>query len=224
MSSVGAFTVIGLPPAVSTEARTLPAFGSMAAVSVNTTSAEVNGVPSDHATPGRRCSVCTSPSGLESHLSASHGSSSKVALLTRTRRDCMSSDSSSADWLPVTTRLNDRGSLRTETTNWPPRRASACPGDPLGARPDRTSQIRAKTLMSVREIPSRLVRRKRILGYPGQVLGRSEKRVQTLKLPCKCAVRLRPSLRYPTLRPRLVNALAMAAYRRVPVQSPLTLL
>jgi hypothetical protein len=51
VSGVGAVTVMGLPPAVSTDVRTLPAFGSIAAVNVKTTSADVNGVPSDQLTP-----------------------------------------------------------------------------------------------------------------------------------------------------------------------------
>jgi hypothetical protein len=57
VSGVGAFTEMGFPPAVRTAAKTLPAFGSMAAVSENTTSADVNGVPSDQATPFRSWSV-----------------------------------------------------------------------------------------------------------------------------------------------------------------------
>jgi hypothetical protein len=71
---------------IRTEATTLPAFGSIATFSVKATSAEVNGVPSDHCTPLRKCRVWVSPSGLESQRSATQGSTSKVALLTRTSR------------------------------------------------------------------------------------------------------------------------------------------
>ena len=166
VSGVGAFTVIGLPPAVSTDVRTLPDFGSIATVSEKTTSADMNGMPSDHVTPFRRCIVCTRPSALESHDSASIGSSSNVALFTRTRRLCISSDKSSADCVPVAMRLNDRGSLRTETTNWPPLCGSAGAGESPGLRPDRTNQIRPKALMSVKEIPSRPARRNRIYWLP----------------------------------------------------------
>ena len=48
-------------------------------------------MPSDQVTPGRRWSVCVRPSALDSHLSASQGSSSKVARLMRTSRACSSS-------------------------------------------------------------------------------------------------------------------------------------
>ena len=54
------------------------------------TSADVNGVPSDQVTPWRRCKVCVRPSALDSHFSASHGSSSKVDRSTRTSAPCVS--------------------------------------------------------------------------------------------------------------------------------------
>ena len=97
-------------------ASTLSDFGSKTARSENRTSADVNGVPSDQVTPGRRWSVCTRPSSLDSHFSASHGSSSNVARFTRTRRPCVSWVRSSVAWSRATSRLNDRGSARMEAT------------------------------------------------------------------------------------------------------------
>ena len=46
-------------------------------------------MPSDQVTPGRRWSVCVRPSALDSHRSASQGSSSNVARLMRTSRPCV---------------------------------------------------------------------------------------------------------------------------------------
>ena len=100
---------------------TLLTLGSYTARIEKTTSAEVNGVPSDQATPWRRCRVCVRPSLEDSHRSASQGSSSKVDRLTRTRRPCMSVEIVSEVSSFTIRRLNDRGSIRMVATICPPR-------------------------------------------------------------------------------------------------------
>ena len=58
------------------------------------------------------------------------------------------------------------------------------------------------------------------VGYPGQVVGRSEISVQMDKSPCKSAVRPNGAMRYPTLASALANALAMRPYRRQSIRIP----
>ena len=79
--------------------------------------AEVNGVPSDQTTSGRRESVSVRPSALESTRSASHGSSSRVARLRRTRGPCVSSVTSPVVSSPETSPLNVGGAARIEAIN-----------------------------------------------------------------------------------------------------------
>jgi hypothetical protein len=117
----GAVAVIGLPLMLRVSSRMLFDFGSNTAAIENSTSAEVNGVPSDQVTSGRRCSVWVRPSSPDSHRSASHGSSSNVARLTRTSRPCVRVLMTSVVWSRAAMRLNERGSPRRVPTIWPPR-------------------------------------------------------------------------------------------------------
>ena len=55
-----------------------------AASNEKSTSADVNGTPSDQVTPSRSVIVCVNPSSEAAHFSASHGSSSIVVRLMRT--------------------------------------------------------------------------------------------------------------------------------------------
>jgi hypothetical protein len=125
---------------LSPSVRTLFDFGSKTASSENRTSAEVNGVPSDHVRPGRRWRVCERPSSLDSHRSASHGSSSKLARLTRTRRPCISASMISVVWSRATMRLKERGSLRMVATTCPPRRGGPSSEPPTGEALDRQAR------------------------------------------------------------------------------------
>ncbi len=120
----GAMAVIGCPPATMLDAATLLTFGSRAASSEKVTSAEVNGAPSDQVRFGRRWKVWVRPSGLESHFSASQGSTSKVERLIRTRRPCRSWLTTSVVWSRASRRLNERGSERMVPTICPPRCAA----------------------------------------------------------------------------------------------------
>jgi hypothetical protein len=85
----GAVAVSRFPPSVRLGTRTLPG-ASYAALIENTTSADVNGVPSENVTSGRSLSVCVRPSGESDQLSASAGSTRSVVRSTRTRRASVS--------------------------------------------------------------------------------------------------------------------------------------
>ena len=130
----GVVTTSGSPSICRLLASTLFTAGSKTAEKVNATSADVNGAPSDHWRPSRRVRVCTSPSGDVVHDSASQGSTSCVARLTRTSLPCVSSETSSTAKSRETRRLNDRGSERTEAVSVPPR-AGRSTGGAAGAGP-----------------------------------------------------------------------------------------
>ena len=121
VAASGVSTAIGLPSTVREMASWLLAKSASAACTVKATSAELNGAPSDQRSPGRRVRVKVRPSGLVVHRSASHGSTCWVARLTRTRRPWASSAITSLTRSRATSRLNDRGSARTEATSRPPR-------------------------------------------------------------------------------------------------------
>jgi hypothetical protein len=92
----GVATVSGSPSTSRLLASTLLTRGSNTAAKVKATSAAENGTPSDHVSPSRSVRVCTRLSGDEVHDSASHGSTSCVAMFTRTSRACVSSVKSCA--------------------------------------------------------------------------------------------------------------------------------
>jgi hypothetical protein len=91
----GAVTSSRCPAGVMLSPSWLPG-ASYATAKENRTSAEVKGAPSENITPFRSFSVCERPSGEASQRSASAGSSASVTRLTRTRRACVSSATTSA--------------------------------------------------------------------------------------------------------------------------------
>src|SRR5258708_6533465 len=120
----GAATFSGLPSTIiaSVSVDTGATFGSYSAANVNSTSSAVNGWPSEKLTPARSLSVYVKWSADSVQLSASHGSTSQVLLLTRTRRAWVSSETRSELTSLLMKRLNDFASVRSEATMAPPER------------------------------------------------------------------------------------------------------
>src|SRR5438093_8932767 len=149
----GAVAWIGLSETVSPVARGDWLLGSIIVSSVNTTSADVIGSPSDHVRPGLRCIVYVLPSGDTSQRSASQGSISWVARLTRTRWPWVSRAMRSVNWSRAARRLKERGSERADTIIWPPRCGAA--GGAAGPRRQREARPRrsatASTTRTIRE-------------------------------------------------------------------------
>ena len=117
----GASTCTGSPSTVSETTSWPLASNCCAARMVKTTSADVNGSPSDHASPGRSVRVNVRPSGEVVHRSASQGSTCWVARLTRTSRAWVRTATTSLTKSRETSRLKDRGSARTDARSRPPR-------------------------------------------------------------------------------------------------------
>src|SRR2546430_10708043 len=102
----GAVAWIGLSETVSPVARGDWFLGLTIVSSVNTTSADVIGSPSDHGRPGLRGIVYVLPSGDTSQRSASQGSISLVAPLTRTRGPWVCRRMGSVKRVPEAKRVN----------------------------------------------------------------------------------------------------------------------
>ena len=87
---------------------------------VKTTSAEVNGVPSDQVA-SRNVNVKVRLSAEAVQDSASPGSTSWVERLMRTSVLCIRCDMKTVGEVRSTHRLNERGSLRNDDVSTPPR-------------------------------------------------------------------------------------------------------
>jgi hypothetical protein len=110
-----------LPLIWSESASTVAARSSYAAWNVNRTSSAVNGWPSENVTFCRSASATRRPSSDAFQLSASQGSTSWVFLLIRTSRACVNVATRSVLESRAASRLNVRGSVRTDATSSPPR-------------------------------------------------------------------------------------------------------
>src|SRR5262245_9182730 len=116
--------------------------GSYAAASENTTSSADSGEPSENFTFGFSLMTYCKPSWDRVQLSASHGSTSSVARLTRISLAWVSRVTRYVVASGLTQLQNDRGSDRTETVRAPPLSAAA-PVD--GAFEDRCGALQALT-------------------------------------------------------------------------------